>query len=179
MSSCIKAVACAGRLKCDGGEGSIHCDELPMIENFVAVARMPCSAAKGIPDSEFRVFVGADKSGELSEGTTRGVLVLPPYVSIQTDSLGANWTSSIPVAANLIKARRVLCGRDWPCLASSSAHPELTTSICNTTVCSATRLQDAPHLTVASSTQFPKALTPEGHTCKPCIYLLNSNSIET
>ena len=47
-------------LKCDGGQGSIHCDELPMIENFVAVARS-LQRSKGIPDSEFRVFVGADK----------------------------------------------------------------------------------------------------------------------
>ncbi len=47
------------RLKCDGGQGSIHCDELPQIENFVAVARS-LQRSKGIPDSEFRVFVGAD-----------------------------------------------------------------------------------------------------------------------
>ena len=31
-----------------------------MIENFVAVARA-LQRSKGIPDSEFRVFVGADK----------------------------------------------------------------------------------------------------------------------
>lgn len=31
-----------------------------MIENFVAVARS-LQRSKGIPDSEFRVFVGADK----------------------------------------------------------------------------------------------------------------------
>ncbi len=54
-----KGVTCRA-LKCDGGQGSIHCDELPMIENFVAVARS-LQRSKGIPDSEFRVFVGADK----------------------------------------------------------------------------------------------------------------------
>ena len=47
------------RLKCDGEEGSITCNELPAIENFVAVARS-LQRSRGIPDSEFRVFVGAD-----------------------------------------------------------------------------------------------------------------------
>lgn len=48
------------RLKCDGGEGSIHCDELPAVENFVAVARA-LQLARGLEDSEVRFFVGADK----------------------------------------------------------------------------------------------------------------------
>jgi hypothetical protein len=28
------------RLKCDGWEGSIHCEQLPVVENFAAVAQM-------------------------------------------------------------------------------------------------------------------------------------------
>ena len=68
MQCCQEVQLCTGdggvplcrALKCDGGQGSIHCDELPMIENFVAVARS-LQRSKGIPDSEFRVFVGADK----------------------------------------------------------------------------------------------------------------------
>ncbi len=48
------------RLKCDGNEGSIHCDQLPAVENFVAAARA-LQAARGLDDSEVRFFVGADQ----------------------------------------------------------------------------------------------------------------------
>ena len=48
------------RLKCDGWEGSIHCEQLPVVENFAAVAQM-LQRARGLDDSEVRVFVGADQ----------------------------------------------------------------------------------------------------------------------
>lgn len=48
------------RLKCDGWEGSIHCDQLPEVANFVAAARA-LQLARGLDDSEVRFFVGADQ----------------------------------------------------------------------------------------------------------------------
>lgn len=47
------------RLKCDGEKGSINCDTLPAVENFVSVARA-LQRSQHIPDSEFRIFVAAD-----------------------------------------------------------------------------------------------------------------------
>ncbi len=48
------------RLKCDGGEGSIHCEQLPEVENFAAVARA-LQLARGLDDADVRFFVGADQ----------------------------------------------------------------------------------------------------------------------
>lgn len=48
------------RLKCDGGKGSIHCEQLPEVENFAAVARA-LQMARGLDDADVRFFVGADQ----------------------------------------------------------------------------------------------------------------------
>ncbi|BDA44693.1 hypothetical protein COCOBI_06-1710 [Coccomyxa sp. Obi] len=48
------------RLKCDGHDGSIHCDQLPEVENFAAVARA-LQLARGLDDADVRFFVGADE----------------------------------------------------------------------------------------------------------------------
>jgi hypothetical protein len=46
-------------LKCDAGEGSIHCGQLPALEDFAAVAQS-LQRARGLADAVVRFFVAAD-----------------------------------------------------------------------------------------------------------------------
>ena len=46
-------------LKCDAGEGSIHCGQLPAVEDYASVARS-LQRARGLADADVRFFVGAD-----------------------------------------------------------------------------------------------------------------------
>jgi hypothetical protein len=47
-------------MKCDGHVGSIHCDQLPALENFASMA-LALQRARGLADNEVRFFVGADQ----------------------------------------------------------------------------------------------------------------------
>ena len=48
------------QLKCNKEAGSIHCDQLPAVEDYASVARS-LQRARGLADEDVRFFVGADR----------------------------------------------------------------------------------------------------------------------